>query len=118
MPVEIVYSLEVHDPRAFIASMTKCWNSETGQKTPGYAIVSQIVSGGESYAPHTIAVVYPSYSAWDRSNAINANSEQLAIFAAGTRESVSFVGSSILEYTGAVVGKGEVETGSATTMVY
>ena len=118
MPVGIVYSLEVHDPKAFIASMTKYWNSETGQKNPGYAIVRQIVSGGESSASHTVAVVYPSYAAWDKSNAINANSEQLAIFAAETRESVSFVSSSIFEFTGVAVGNGEVETGSAITMVY
>ena len=62
--------------------------------------------------------MYPSYAAWDKSNAINANSEELAIFAAETRESVSFVGSSIFEFTGVVVGNGEVETGSAMTMVY
>ena len=82
IPVGVVYILDVHDAQAFLGSMTKYWDSETGKKNRGYAILRQVISGGESSASHTVAVVYPSYAAWDEANAINANSEDAAMFGA------------------------------------
>ena len=118
MPVGVVYSLDVHDAQAFVGSMTKYWDSKTGDKNPGYAILRQVISGGESSASHTVAVVYPSYAAWDKANVINANSKDAATFGAEIQESVSLVSSSMFEFTGVTAGTGRVDAGSAITMYY
>ena len=48
LPVGVVYSLNVTDPAAFVSSLSKYWDSETGKKNPGYAMLRQVVAGGEN----------------------------------------------------------------------
>ena len=63
-PVGMVYGLDVSDPQAFAAAMTKYWGSPTGEKNPGIAILRQVVAGGESPISHVVSVVYPPTRQW------------------------------------------------------
>ena len=45
-PVGMVYGLDVSDPQAFAAAMSKYWSSPTGTQNPGVAILRQAVAAG------------------------------------------------------------------------
>lgn len=116
--VGIVYSLDVSDPGAFAASMQKYWNSETGKKNPGYAVLRQVVAGGENPATHTVAVVFGSYAEMDSATALNATSPDAAVFATEVSKSASIVSSTMFESTGIVIGEDEPPQGPGTVTMY
>ena len=80
--VGVAYSLNVSDPAAVVSAMTKYWNSPTGKKNPGVAVLRQVIAGGDNPATHTIAVSYPSYAAMDEAMAVNAGSSDAQAFGA------------------------------------
>ena len=112
-PVGVVYSLDVNDPASFVASMSKYWDSETGKNNPGYAILRQVVAGGENPATHTVALVFGSYADMDKATALNATSADAAAFAAEVSKSASIVSSTMFEATGIVIGDAEQLKGQA-----
>ena len=117
-PVGAVYWLEVNDPESFVTSLKKYWTSETGQANPGYAIVREVLSAGESDATHTVAVVYPSYDAWDEGNALNSKSEAAAAFQREVQKSVEVRRTGMFEFTGHSFGDAEIGNAPATTLLY
>ena len=78
--VGVAYSFNVSDPQAVVTAMNTYWNSPTGKKNPGVAVLRQVIAGGENPATHTIAVSYPSYAAMDEAMALNANSTDAQSF--------------------------------------
>ena len=119
-PVGMVYGLDVADPAAFAAAMSKYWGSETGEKIPGVAILRQVVAAGESSISHTVAVVHPSYDAMDASFAMNAMSEDWATFLGEVDGVAEVVSSSMFESTGlgSVENKFGASPGLATLYVF
>jgi len=117
-PVGVVYSLDVSDPAAFVASMSKYWDSETGKNNPGYAILRQVVAGGENPATHTVALVFGSYADMDKATALNATSADAATFSAEVSTSASIVSSTMFEATGIVIGDAEPAQGPGTVTMY
>ena len=118
LPVGVVYSLDVSDPAAFVASMSKYWDSKTGKSNPGYAILRQVVAGGENPATHTVALVFGSYADMDKATALNATSADAATFAAEVQTSASIVSSTMFEATGIVIGDAEPAQGPGTVTMY
>ena len=117
-PVGAVYWLKVTNPNSFVSSLEKYWTSETGQANPGYAIVREVLSAGESDATHSVAVVYPSYEAWDESNALNSKSEAAAAFQREVQKSVEVRRTGMFEFTGYSFGDAETGNAPATTLLY
>ena len=117
-PVGVVYGLDVSDPQAFAAALTKYWGSPTGEKNPGIAILRQVVAGGESPISHVVSVVYPSYEAMDAALAINAQSEDAAIFQSEASAAVELVTSSMFESTGLGSMKNQIGFGPGTASLY
>jgi hypothetical protein len=118
LPVGVVYSLDVSDPASFVASMSKYWDSKTGKSNPGYAILRQVIAGGENPATHTVALVFGSYADMDKATAVNATSAEAAAFAAEVSTSASIVSSSMFEATGVVIGDSEPAQGPGTVTMY
>ena len=79
-PVGMVYGMDVSDPPAFAAAMAKYWDSPTGKKSSGIAILRQVVAAGESTISHMVSVAHPSYDNMDASFAMNAASADCASF--------------------------------------
>lgn len=117
-PVGMVYGLDVSDPQAFAAAMSKYWSSPTGTQNPGVAILRQAVAAGESTISHVVSVVYPSYQAMDAAFAINARSEDAAMFQSEVSASVEVVTSSMFESTGLGSLKNEIGFGPGTASLY
>ena len=117
-PVGMVYGLDVSDPQAFAAALTKYWGSPTGEKNPGIAILRQVVAGGESPISHVVSVVYPSYEAMDVAFAINAQSEDAATFQSEVSGAVEVVTSSMFESTGLGSIKNQIGFGPGTASLY
>ena len=117
-PVGAVYWLKVTNPDSFVSSLEKYWTSETGKANPGYAIVREVLSAGDSDATHSVAVVYPSYEAWDESNALNAKSDAAAAFQREVQKSVEVRRTGMFEFTGYSFGDAGIGDAPATTLLY
>ena len=99
-PGGMVYGMDVSDPAAFAAAMTKYWNSPTGKQSPGIAILRQVVAAGESSISHLVSVAHPSYDGMDASFALNAASADWAAFLSEVDGIATVVTSSVFEGTG------------------
>ena len=119
LPVGVVYSLNVTDPAAFVSSLSKYWDSETGKKNPGYAMLRQVVAGGENQTTHTVALTFDSYADMDKATALNATSADAAAFASEVSKSASLVSTTMFEATGIVIGDAEpAQAPGAVTLYY
>lgn len=117
-PVGMVYGLDVSDPPAFVAAMSKYWNSPTGKQIPGFAILRQVVVAGESPISHTVAVVHPSFDAMDGTFAMNAASEDWATFLQEANGVAEVVSSSMFEATGLGSVENQVGAGPGIANLY
>lgn len=99
-PVGMVYGMDVSDPAAFAAAMTKYWDSPTGKQSSGIAILRQVVAAGESTISHLVSVAHPSYDSMDASFAMNAASADWAAFLSEVDGIATVVTSSVFEGTG------------------
>ena len=110
-PVGMVYGVNVSDPQAFASAMGKYWNSPTGKKIPGIAILRQVVAAGESPISHMVSVLHPSYEAMDAAFAMNAVSEDWATLLTEIDGVSELVSSSMFEGTG--LGSTDNKVGAA-----